>query len=94
MFLVMVCTLVPLDDPIDKSRVGLSLGIEVAEFLVNEFFRKFAGQPLLNLISCVRSGSILLKVIFFVIASLKELFPEKSFEHLQVIVLVYRIFKV
>ncbi len=60
-----------------------------AIFFIDETTRKFGPQVVLNYICCVRSGTILSKVVFLEIRHLTMSFPKEIFEHLQIVVLIY-----
>ena len=62
-------------------------------FLVHETIRKFLIEPLLNNISSVRSSTILLKVVVYTVWTLYMRMPKNFFEHLQIVVLVNRLFE-
>ena len=81
-----------LDNPIKNNHKDL--GLVSSLFLIDKFSPKLVEQPSLNKVCRVRSCTILLKIIFSVIHSPQMFRPKKSFEHVQIVVLIYATFEV
>ena len=87
MFLATDCRQQTLDNHIKINHKDSSRVIVAATFSCLLIFRKFLAQPVLDDVSGMRSSTVLLKVVFYVVRCLYMSPPEKVLEHLQVIVL-------